>query len=85
MTIPGLVPRQYRPFPAQYRFLKASTEYQYRYIGAVLSTGPRTGPSWPPSKMAPAGLARTRSRAPCAVQPVKGRLGPVLHSGSVTL
>jgi hypothetical protein len=36
MTVPGLSPNQYRPFPAYSRFLKAIPEYQYRYEGAVL-------------------------------------------------
>ena len=36
MTIPGLSPNQYRPFPAYSRFLKGIPEYQYRYEGAVL-------------------------------------------------
>jgi hypothetical protein len=35
MTVPGLSPNQYRPFPAYSRFLEAGPEYQYRYEGAV--------------------------------------------------
>jgi hypothetical protein len=39
MTSTGPVPSQYRPFPAQYRFLKASTEYQYRLYRGGTGTG----------------------------------------------